>query len=346
MKYNIIIKENRAIGTATLISMLFSIAVFIYAKKHGFYPGALWIEYTYTSGLAVILASLVKLIFIALESRNSDKSLIMITERLLKKLSPNKVIRVVLWSLAISMTMGSFTAYKSLMPYDNPFSYDERFMQLDLLIFQNIAPWKLTHSMFENPISSWVIMQYYHLSFVIFWCCLAASIISRRLRKIRSMICLSTILSFIMIGCIAANYFSSAGPCYYKWVKSGSDPYQELRSRLEKQNLDLRRFSESMNLYSLDAQDYLLSASQAGRLVYGGGISAMPSMHVSTAVLAMIIGIHIGRVIGVVFALGVLLTWVGSIHLGWHYSVDGIVAFTMTLMIYKLTSVLVRLLSL
>jgi hypothetical protein len=174
-------------------------------------------------------------------------------------------------------------------------------------------------------------MQYYHLSFVIFWLSLADTLISQRLTDAKGKMCLATILCFIFIGSLTATYLSSAGPCYYNWVNGDPGPYKALIQHLKTQDLQLRKISEALMLYSLDAQDYLKEAAQKRMLVYGGGISAMPSMHVSTATLAMLFGWHLNKTIGLLLGFGAILTWIGSIHLGWHYAVDGIFSFLMTL---------------
>ena len=52
-------------------------------------------------------------------------------------------------------------------------------------------------------------------------------------------------------------------------------------------------------------------------------ISAMPSVHVAIAVLFALAGREAGRVAGLVLTAYALVVLVGSVHLGWHYAVDG-----------------------
>ena len=58
----------------------------------------------------------------------------------------------------------------------------------------------------------------------------------------------------------------------------------------------------------------------------GGGISAMPSLHVAIAAwVALVFRAYVSRaqIIGWAWFAAILF---GSVYLGWHYAVDGIVA--------------------
>ena len=315
----------------------FSMATLAYAIRHGYHPGELWVEYAYTVDIATGLLVLIKFASHALGPMGHENSLSHLIMFSTKNLTRHQITGIILWLAAISMTMGSFTTFKSLIPYGNPFRYDEDFMKMDLYISRGKAPWQVTHEAFSHPISTRLIMQYYHLSFVTFWLSLAATLISERLADKKHRMCLATILCFIIIGSLTATYLSSAGPCYYHWLNGDSDPYKTLISRLKDQDLQLRKISDTLMLYSLEAQDYLKESAEKGILVYGGGISAAPSMHLSTATLTMLLGWHLNKTIGLILSLGAILTWIGSIHLGWHYAIDGVLAFFMTLGIWMLS---------
>ena len=83
-------------------------------------------------------------------------------------------------------------------------------------------------------------------------------------------------------------------------------------------------------LGSLANQHALLKFYGSPHLVIGGGISAMPSLHNALAVLFALAAFRIKRWLGWVGAGYALLIWAGSIDLGWHYAIDGIVAALLT----------------
>ena len=86
---------------------------------------------------------------------------------------------------------------------------------------------------------------------------------------------------------------------------------------------------------SLKIQDWLMQAHEARTLVVGAGISAMPSVHNGLAFLFALAAFRINRSLGWLFAAYAALIWIGSIHLGWHYAVDGIIGDALTYGIWR-----------
>jgi hypothetical protein len=56
------------------------------------------------------------------------------------------------------------------------------------------------------------------------------------------------------------------------------------------------------------------------------GISAMPSMHVALPVLFALVSFKANRWLGWLFVAYTVVILVGSVHLGWHYAIDGYVS--------------------
>ena len=71
-----------------------------------------------------------------------------------------------------------------------------------------------------------------------------------------------------------------------------------------------------------------------GALRLGSGISAMPSMHVSLAWLGLLHFCRVQAGLAVLVFGYVVVILVGSVHLGWHYAVDGILAILTTTVIW------------
>jgi membrane-associated phospholipid phosphatase len=78
----------------------------------------------------------------------------------------------------------------------------------------------------------------------------------------------------------------------------------------------------------------LLRAFGGDTLAVGAGISAMPSVHNALAILFAFAAWRVNKPLGSIFAAYAVLIWVGSIHLGWHYAIDGLAAAGLTLGIW------------
>jgi len=96
---------------------------------------------------------------------------------------------------------------------------------------------------------------------------------------------------------------------------------------------------------TLRAQQFLLTARLESSNGLGAGISAMPSMHVSMALLVALSAAKISRAgafCGYAFFAAIL---VGSVHLGPHYAVDGYVSVAVTLVAWTVAGRLARLMT-
>jgi hypothetical protein len=88
---------------------------------------------------------------------------------------------------------------------------------------------------------------------------------------------------------------------------------------------------------SLRLQNYLAEGYLQHQEVLGAGISAMPSMHVAVVALYVLAARHYGRVALMLASFLYLLIFVGSVHLGWHYAVDGLFSTLGMAVIWRLT---------
>ena len=215
--------------------------------------------------------------------------------------------------------MTAFLYNKMLIPEIVPFQWDATFARWDFVLFGGRHPWEIIHPLVSTPgvtlfldvvYSSWVPMVF------LFWAGLLAS--PRVPEAIRLRYWTSTIVSWILIGLVMATTLSSAGPCYFaEIVPDAASPYAGLVSYLAD-------VSTVHPLGSTLTKDHLW-AGYVGQHNLPGGISAMPSMHNAQAALFAAAAYSINRRFGHAMLAYAALIFVGSIHLGWHYAVDGIV---------------------
>ena len=60
-------------------------------------------------------------------------------------------------------------------------------------------------------------------------------------------------------------------------------------------------------------------------------------MHISLSFLFALVGWRAGRKTGIFFTVYLLLMMIGSVHLGWHYAVDGYFSILSTGVIWVVT---------
>jgi len=237
-----------------------------------------------------------------------------------------------LWPpLLFATLMASFNAYKQMVLPGAGFALDPLFREADRLLFLGTDPWKVTHALFGSPSATMTIDRFYHGWFapmaVGLLICAWTPASSFRLR---TQYILSYIAVWIGIGSVLAFLLPSAGPCYYSHFHGADPSFNELLQRLG----DIQA-ANGQRLNALYNQHALLDSFGSDRLAIGRGISAMPSVHNGLAVLFALAAFRLNKTAGILFSLYAALIWVGSIHLGWHYAVDGIVSVALTFGVWR-----------
>ena len=73
----------------------------------------------------------------------------------------------------------------------------------------------------------------------------------------------------------------------------------------------------------LEIQEMLWRVYQSHGIAVGSGISAMPSLHVAIAMSVVLLARKIDRRLAIASTIFTVLIMIGSVHLGWHYAIDG-----------------------
>ncbi len=239
--------------------------------------------------------------------------------------------------LIVPFMVSTFSSFKSMIPLLNPFHWDVTFYQLDKWLHFGVSPWEVTHFLFRDLYSTLTINFLYHLWFFLMWIFMFCHIFSMAGKRARAHYMISFSMCWIIIGSIFAFILSSGGPVYYGRLTGLEDVYAPLMDRLQTMDASIRSDGGFWEIWVLDVQDHLWEQYTSAATTIGSGISAMPSMHVSIATLMALSARRIGRWFGRVMTVYAVIIMIGSVHLGWHYAVDGYLAFILTVIIWKLS---------
>ena len=245
-----------------------------------------------------------------------------------ERLRLSRLVYALIPILTIVAFQSAFTSFKSSLPVIQPFSYDVAFMEFDRWLHFGRHPWEWLQPVFGYPIVTSVLSFAYKFWAGVFYLVFYWMAFSLRDPVLRMRYLLTYLLTWSLVGSLGAVLLSSAGPCFFGFVVGGEDPYAPLLAYL-------KSAGEVYPNWQLVIQDYLWENYSEGNLATASGITAMPSMHVAVAALQALLGWQISRRAGILLTAycGVIL--IGSVHLGWHYAIDGYVSILAVIVIWK-----------
>jgi membrane-associated phospholipid phosphatase len=212
----------------------------------------------------------------------------------------------------------SFSFLQALAPLMHKIDWDPTFADWDRRLHFGRAPWEWLQPLLGHPpITSTLSMAYASWFFVLygvmFW-----QAFSRRDRVLRMQFFLSQMLIWIMLGNVLGTLLLSGGPVYFGRLTGLADPFAPLMAYLH----EAARTWPNVTL-SVQARlwDVYLVNGEGG--VINGAVMAMPSLHVAAAFSLYLVGRATHPVLGWVLGLFTLTILVATVHLGWHYAIDG-----------------------
>ncbi|MDQ3137243.1 MAG: phosphatase PAP2 family protein [Gemmatimonadota bacterium] len=240
----------------------------------------------------------------------------------------------VIASVAVPVLMNTFGSWKAALPRIHAFRFDETLTRLDAELHFGRLPWQWLQSVLGHPPVTVAIDALYYCWLVLLTGVVVWQAWSER-RELRARFFISFALIWCLLGSVAAIAFSSAGPCYYALVTGNASPYADLMAYL---NL----VDRTHPLTALYVQGALWNDYAHATATPFTGISAMPSLHVAMPVLFALLGGQVHRILGAAFSAFAAVVLLGSVHLGWHYAIDGYLSIAGVVAIWWLSARIVR----
>jgi len=224
----------------------------------------------------------------------------------------------------------TFTFLKNEIHALNPFLLDAQFAEIDRLLHGGTDPWVLLHPILGRPHITTALDFAYRAWFVFVYMAVCLACLDRRDVNRSTVFLVAFALCWLVGGNILATVLASVGPVYYAEFGFGNNFAQQM---------ELLKGSHKISpVWSLEVQDMLMDGYN--NRTYLRGISAMPSMHVALSALLALYGFTYSRWLGwglVAFTLTILL---GSVHLGWHYAIDGYVSVALVIVLWWVAKIM------
>ena len=311
---------------ASLLAYIAFSAALVIGTGREFEPARYSVEYLTTLS-TLLLVWLMMVACLRAIKRNPAHPLYEIPAAARSLLTPQLLVGLA--SLVIvPVFMNSFLAVKKMMPLWQGYVWDVRLADIDQRLHGGHDPWNLLIPWLSSKPVVFIIQICYESVWF-----LAASFspvilaVSDIPGHIKRCFFYTYVLSWVVLGNVLAAIYMSAGPAFYGVFTSDTTRFAAIRPFLEQHNYGYQS--------AADLQGLLLAARAHGNDIGVGDISAFPSMHLSMAVLIVLLLTALSRRWlwpGVFF---ILVIQIGSVLLGWHYAIDGYVSIIGTILIWQ-----------
>jgi hypothetical protein len=210
-----------------------------------------------------------------------------------------------------------YSKMKSMIPLLNEYDWDTVFIAWDRRLLGQDA-WRLLQPVLGYPIVTSLISMFYQVWLLLLYPGCLLMCFHPAAAAVRQRFFLVYLASWGVIGVGLATTFASVGPCFLEPLTGNPTFAPQIEY--------LRTANREFPVLSLPVQELLLIWFSSDARGLGSGITAMPSMHVAVAFLYVLAGWQISRRLGIALLCFCLVILLGSVHLAYHYLVDGLVS--------------------
>lgn len=227
-------------------------------------------------------------------------------------------------ALIFPIYLGAYTWAKVSIPFAVGYGWERVWADADHLIVGRDA-WVLAHALSPPSLApAWTFFYAIIWGFALVYSGTLISCFASR--RLTATFYTAMMLSWLFGGILLAYLLSAAGPVFAHLVDPTLQPRfaplrAELLGLLGQDNLVMR------------AQRYLAAGMNAKVALNGSGVSAMPSMHIATATICLLAARGTRWLL--LALLFWLLTFFGSVYLGYHYAVDAPAAALVAVICWK-----------
>lgn len=231
----------------------------------------------------------------------------------------------------VSLFLPAFSSFKGSISLFAEYQWDGFWIDVDRLIHGQDA-WRLIHPLIGYPEITFILGILYIIWLPLLLIALVYFSFLTDRPELRSQFLLTYFSCWAIIGSLCAVLFASVGPCFaYPFLKRPD--FLPLMHYLE--------FADSKYpIWVIHIQDRLAEQLVTQSRELGAGITAMPSMHVSMAFLYWLGARQINAWLGWIAFAYLIAIQIGSVHLGYHYAVDGYFSMIVTFIIWKTSELL------
>lgn len=235
---------------------------------------------------------------------------------------------------ALVIFLPIFSKMKSAIPLFNDYGWDDTWIALDQTLHGGTDPWLILQPLVGYPLVTSALSICYHLWLLLLYVGAIYFCFFERDRTLRARFFIAYFACWSLLGVVLACALASVGPCFVG-VLLGNPLFDAQMAYLHSAN-------QFYPVWVLDVQKGLATGYLESKDGLGSGISAMPSMHVAIATLIFLATRKISHAAGWFFGIFLIVIMIGSVHLAYHYALDGYASLVAAWLIWVAAGALAR----